>query len=68
MLLTFKLLNPDSSFFENSVDPDQLASDAAILSGSTLFSTLYMLITEMLQVNGIKIEGEFTYLGKIPIL
>ena len=28
------------SFFENTVDPDQLASDGTIGSGSTLFSTL----------------------------
>ena len=27
-------------FFENTVGPDQLASDEAISSGSTLFSTL----------------------------
>ena len=33
------MLNPDLSFFENTVDPDQLASDEAIWSGSTLLST-----------------------------
>ena len=37
--LTFALLNSDISFFEN-VDPNQLASDGASLSGFTLFSTL----------------------------
>ena len=30
----------DLFFFENTVDPDQLASEEAIWSGSTLFSTL----------------------------
>ena len=40
MVLTLVLLIPDFYFFENSVDPDQLASDEAIWSGSTLFSTL----------------------------
>ena len=29
-------------FFENTVDPDQLASDEAIWSGSTLYSTLFI--------------------------
>ena len=40
------LLNPDLSVFENTVDPDQLASE----EGSKLFSTLlgYMHINEML--------------------
>ena len=38
--LTIVLLNPDLSFFKNTVDPDQLASDEAILSEPTLFSTL----------------------------
>ena len=36
--LTLVLLNSDYSYFENSVDPDQLASDEAIWSGFTLFS------------------------------
>ena len=40
MILTLVLLNPDLSVFENSVDPDQLASDEASWLGSTLFSTL----------------------------
>ena len=34
------LLNLNLSLIENTVDPDQLASDKAICSGSTLFSTL----------------------------
>ena len=29
-ILTLKVLNPDLSNFENSVDPDQLASEEAI--------------------------------------
>ena len=32
--------NPNLSFIENIVDPDQLASDEAIWSGSTMISTL----------------------------
>ena len=39
-LLTIVLLNPDLSFFENTVDLYQLASDEAIWSGSTLLQTL----------------------------
>ena len=35
------MLNPDLSFFENTIDPDQLASDEAIRSGTTAFSTLF---------------------------
>ena len=38
--LTLILLNTDLSFFENTVDPDQLAFDEYILSGSTLFSIM----------------------------
>ena len=38
--LTFVLLSPDLSLSDNTVDPDQLASDKAIRSGPTLFSTL----------------------------
>ena len=37
---TLVLLNPDVFFSENRADPDQLASEEAIRSGSTLFSTL----------------------------
>ena len=40
VLIQTVLLNLDLSFFENTVDPDQLASDEASWSGSTLFSTL----------------------------
>ena len=40
--LTLVLLNPDISSFENTVDPDQLASDEAIWSGATLLSTLFV--------------------------
>ena len=36
--LTLVLLKPDVSSLENSVDPDQLASDEAIWSGSALLS------------------------------
>ena len=38
--LTLILLIPDLSIFENTVDPDQLASNEAIWSGSTLFSIM----------------------------
>ena len=36
--LTIVFQNPDFSIFENSIDLDQLASDEASWSGSTLFS------------------------------
>ena len=36
-ILTLVLLNPDIPAFANSVDPDQLASEEAIWSGSTPF-------------------------------
>ena len=40
-LLTFVLLNPElSSLKTHTVDPDQLTSNDAIRSESTLFSTL----------------------------
>ena len=48
--LTLVLLNLDLSFFENTVDPDQMASLEAIWSGSILSSTLIeknMLSTKM---------------------
>ena len=35
--LTLILLNTTTLTFANSVDPDQMASEEAILSGSTLF-------------------------------
>ena len=38
MVLTIVLLNPDISSLEKCVDPDQLASDEAIWSGSSLFT------------------------------
>ena len=34
-------MNLDLSFIGNTVDPDQLGSDEAIRSGSTLFSILF---------------------------
>ena len=37
---TFVLLNLDLSLFENNVEPDQLASDEAIWSGSTQILSL----------------------------
>ena len=42
LLLTLGVLNLDLFFFlkKNIVDPNQLASDKVILSGSTPFSTL----------------------------
>ena len=40
--LTLVLLNPDMSFFANSVDPDQLASEEANWSGSALFAIEYV--------------------------
>ena len=55
-LLTLVLLNPDLSFFEDTVDKDQLATDQ-LASGETLFYTLiekYMLTIRMLQVNRLK--------------
>ena len=38
----FVLLNPDMPAFANSVDPDQLASEEANWSGSTLFAMKYV--------------------------
>ena len=40
--LTLVLLNPDMSFFANSVDPDQLASEEANWSGSALLAIEYV--------------------------
>ena len=40
--LTLVLLNPDMSFFANSVDPDQLASEEANWSGSALLAIVYV--------------------------
>ena len=40
MALILFLLNANLSFIENTVDPDQLASDQAGCSGSTQFSIL----------------------------
>ena len=40
MISILILLTADLSFFENTVDPDQLASDEAIRLVTTLFSTL----------------------------
>ena len=48
------LLNLDFSFLQNTVDPDQLASDEASWSGSTLFSIL--LTTGMLKIISINIR------------
>ena len=39
---TIILLNPEVIFFENTVDPDQLASDEAISSGSIMFSIFFV--------------------------
>ena len=41
-LLNPSLVNPDISSLENSVDPNQLASDEGIRTGSTLLSTLLL--------------------------
>ena len=41
-LLTLVLLNLDISCLTNSVDPDQLASEEANLSGSPLFAIKYV--------------------------
>ena len=38
--ITLVLLTPQLSIFENTVDPEQLASDEAIWSGYVLFCTL----------------------------
>ena len=43
--LNFVLLNLDLSTFQNSVDPDQLASDESIRSGSTLLINLFVNIS-----------------------
>ena len=40
--LTLVMLNQDISCFANSVDPDQLASEEANLSGSALFAINYV--------------------------
>ena len=40
--LTLVLLNPDMSFFANSVDPDHLASEEANWSGSALLAIEYV--------------------------
>ena len=56
IILNFVLLNLDLSNFEHTVDPDQLASNEASLSGSTIGSLcLKMLTYGLLQVNRIKI-------------
>ena len=40
MSINLTLVEPDISEFENGVDPNQLASNKAIWSGSTLFIPL----------------------------
>ena len=47
--LTIVLQNPDFSVFENSIDLDQLASDEASWSGSTL-KHLLTTVTGILQI------------------
>ena len=42
MLLTLVLLNPDPPWFENSIDPDQLASEEANWSRAALFAIKYV--------------------------
>ena len=67
-ILTLVLLNQDLCFiidlrfFENTVDPDQMASHEAIWSGYTLFSTLHVnvLINKIMQASEIKIGKEYT--------
>ena len=52
------MLNPYLFFFENRVDPDQMASDEAIWSGSTLFSTLIVITCiqlECCRLTGLKL-------------
>ena len=52
--LPLQMLNPGISCFENTVDPEQLASNEASCSGSTLFPTLAEITsckTSMLQFN-----------------
>ena len=41
-MLTLVLLNQDRHCLDNSVDPDQMASEEAIWSGSTLFFIQFM--------------------------
>ena len=48
--LTLFLLNSDLSFFENTVNPDQLDSDEFISPGSTLFSTVLVNTYFLLEV------------------
>ena len=55
-------MNPDLSVFEAILVPDHLASDKAIRSESTMFST--QPVTEMLHVNRIK-TGEACSTGFI---
>ena len=59
-VLTLVLLNLALFIFENTVDPDLMASDEAIRSGSTLFSLyLYIHVIIGMQVaNRIKIREE----------
>ena len=49
------LLNPNLSLFENRVDPDRMASDDAIWSGSTLFSTL--IVITCIQLESCRLTG-----------
>ena len=43
--LTLVLLNPDIPCFANNVDPDQLASEEANWSGSSLFAIKYVTVS-----------------------
>ena len=57
------MLNPDILCFENSVDPDQLASEKPADQDPHSFfccACKYIPITELLQVNLIKIKEEFS--------
>ena len=51
--LTFSLLNVDLSFFENSVDPDQLAFEERCFP-LWLNIQMYMYTTRLLHVNTLK--------------
>ena len=57
-------MKPDINSIQNSVDPDQLASEEASWSGSTLFSTQYTKFTTIKQY---EIQNSINFLKTCPI-
>ena len=60
--ITLVLLNPQVSIFENTVDPEQLASDEVVWSGSVLFYTLIGLHAYKMNwcmLTGHELKGEY---------